>query len=159
MTPEASEKKPNILVASIRVLRPKQWTKNLIAYTPLLFGHKFSDPNALLSVTICVMCLCLVSGSVYVLNDIKDREADANHPTKKKRLIASGKISPGVASGVGIAAMLIGLSVAFMVRPAVARVLVGYLVVQVMHNLSWTTQPVLDCLSIACGFGLCGLAW
>lgn len=158
MTPEESEKKPNIIVASIRVLRPKQWTKNLIAYTPLLFGHKFSDPNALLSVTICVMCLCLVSGSVYVLNDLKDREADAKHPTKKKRLIASGKISPGVASGVGITAMLIGLIVAFMVRPAVALVLVAYLVLQVIYNLSWKNQPILDCFSIACGFVLRALA-
>lgn len=158
MTSPGEEKKPNILIASFKILRPKQWTKNLIAYTPLLFGHKFSDPQALLAVTICVACLCLVSGSVYVANDLKDREADAKHPTKKNRLIAAGKISPGIATGIGIAAMLIGLAGAFMVRPAVAVVLGAYLLLQIVYNLSWKNQPILDCFSIACGFVLRAVA-
>lgn len=152
---KAGSRNPFIL---LRVLRPRQWTKNFIAFAPVLFGGRLGDPHALLAASACVACLCLVSGSIYVLNDIKDKEADAKHPTKKLRPIASGKVTPGTATVVAICAMTIGLLVGFFVRPSLGLVLVAYILLQVLYNYKLKSQAILDVFSIASGFVLRAVA-
>lgn len=147
----------NILTI-LTVLRPRQWTKNLIAFAPLLFAGRFTEVDALLAVTACTFCLCLVSGSVYVANDLKDRQADAKHPAKRLRPIASGKVTATTATIVGICALLIGLIGGYLVRPTVALTLILYLLLQVLYNQSLKKIPILDVFSIATGFVLRAVA-
>lgn len=128
MSEKSSNKNP---LYPLAVLRPRQWTKNLIAFAPLLFSHRFGDYEALLAVTACTACLCLVSGSVYVINDIKDRDADAKHPAKRLRPIASGRVSVPTAKVIGTVALLAGLIGGFLVRPTVGMTLILYLLLQV----------------------------
>lgn len=142
----------------LAVLRPRQWTKNFIAFAPLLFSHRFSDMEAFTAVSACTACLCLVSGSVYVANDIKDREADAKHPAKRLRPIASGRVSVGTARIIGITALIIGLVGGFLVRPTVGLTLLLYLLLQVAYNGWLKKQPILDVFSIASGFVLRAVA-
>ncbi|HMO23209.1 MAG TPA: UbiA family prenyltransferase, partial [Candidatus Melainabacteria bacterium] len=142
----------------LAVLRPRQWTKNFIAFAPLLFSHRFSDMEAFTAVSACTACLCLVSGSVYVANDIKDREADAKHPAKRLRPIASGRVSVGTARMIGITALIIGLVGGFLVRPTVGLTLLLYLLLQVAYNGWLKKQPILDVFSIAAGFVLRAVA-
>src|SRR5215470_4642942 len=92
-----SEKEPTPAPAPgamtlLKLLRPKQWTKNLIAYAPLLFATKIHEGNLFALATLCVLALCLVSGGVYILNDVLDVEADKLHPKKRLRPIASGQV-------------------------------------------------------------------
>lgn len=153
-----TEVKRNNPFYPLAVLRPRQWTKNLIAYAPLLFSHRFSDLEALLAVTGCTLCLCLVSGSVYVINDIKDKEADAKHPAKRLRPIASGKVSIPTARAIGLIALFAGLIGGFLVRPTVGLTLILYLLLQVAYNAYLKKQPILDVFSIAAGFVLRAVA-
>lgn len=155
MTEKNASKNP---LYPLAVLRPNQWTKNLIAFAPLLFSHRFGDYEALLAVTACTACLCLVSGSVYVVNDIKDKEADAKHPAKRLRPIASGKVSVPVARAIGISSLILGLIGGFLVRPTVGMTLILYLLLQVAYNGYLKKQPILDVFCIATGFVLRAVA-
>src|ERR1700733_16133078 len=72
--------------------RPKQWTKNLIIFAPVIFAAKIFDTQALMGACFCTLAFCLVSSGVYLLNDVLDREQDRIHPKKRKRPIAMGRI-------------------------------------------------------------------
>jgi 4-hydroxybenzoate polyprenyltransferase len=63
-------------------MRPKQWIKNVLIFTALVFDEKLLDPQALLNTVAGFMLFCLVSSTVYILNDITDLEADRSHPKK-----------------------------------------------------------------------------
>jgi decaprenyl-phosphate phosphoribosyltransferase len=85
-------------------LRPAQWTKNLIVFTALLFGQRgaqpaFLDPQAVGRSLAAFVIFCALSGVVYLINDVADRDADRLHPTKRYRPIASGAVLPGLAIG------------------------------------------------------------
>src|SRR6476619_3051184 len=83
----------------IRSLRPEQWTKNLIIFGGLLFGQRLFDLHSVLYATAAFAVFCALSGVVYLLNDVADREADRKHPLKRHRPIASGALSTSVALG------------------------------------------------------------
>src|SRR5690348_10218741 len=79
-----------LLLAS---LRPEQWTKNLFVFAGLLFGGLLLDPHAVARAVAAFAIFCALSGVVYLLNDLVDREADQRHPLKRLRPIASGSLS------------------------------------------------------------------
>ena len=79
--------------ASIRLLRPQQWVKNVFLVAPLIFSKHLFNPEYLQTTVVALVVFSLVSSSVYILNDIADRDADRQHPIKKSRPIASGLIS------------------------------------------------------------------
>jgi 4-hydroxybenzoate polyprenyltransferase len=81
-------------------LRPEQWTKNLIVFAGLIFGLELFNPRAVGRTVAAFVVYCALSGVVYVINDIMDREADRRHPLKARRPIASGALSPALAGGV-----------------------------------------------------------
>src|SRR6476620_5033058 len=71
-------------------LRPGQWTKNLLVFAGLLFGQKLFDRRAEIDAIAAFAIFCALSGVVYLINDIADRESDRQHPLKSRRPIASG---------------------------------------------------------------------
>ncbi len=158
-TQEAPNQKSTMAPLTVlKVLRPRQWTKNLIAFAPLLFAGRLEDKDALTATALCCASLCMVSGSIYVINDIKDRESDAKHPTKKKRPIAAGKVSVPVASAIAVVSLLGGLTLGFIIRPVVCGILLAYVLLQVLYNLVLKRHAILDIMSIATGFVLRALA-
>src|SRR3954462_11063175 len=84
-------------------LRPGQWTKNLVIFAGLLFGRRLFDVDASLAAVAAFVVFCVLSGVVYVVNDIADRESDRRHPLKADRPIASGALGVSAALGAAIA--------------------------------------------------------
>lgn len=144
--------------AYIKLLRPRQWTKNFIAFAPALFAGQLNRPDVLLNVSFCVLALCCVSGSVYVFNDILDVEADKHHPTKCKRPIASGQVSVPAALTVGLLSLFTSFLLAYLVRPALCLVILAYILLQAAYVTRLKHRVILDVFSIASGFVLRAVA-
>src|SRR3990167_3411856 len=138
----------------LQALRPRQWTKNLIAYAPLLFATKFHETTLFLAATWCVLSFCLISGALYVLNDVLDAEADKAHPKKRLRPIASGKLDKNTAAIFAVLVVLIGLVISFLVRPTLTVVCLVYLALGLTYATVLKHHTILDVLAIAAGFVL-----
>ena len=79
-------------------MRPAQWAKNGFVLAPLVFAHGLAQPGMLARGLAAFVSFCAASSAVYLFNDLRDREADSNHPVKRHRPIASGRVSPGAAT-------------------------------------------------------------
>ncbi len=140
-------------------MRPAQWTKNLIVFTALLFGQRgaqpaFLDPHAMARALAAVVIFCALSGVVYLINDVADRDADRLHPTKRYRPIASGAVSPGLALGTAIVLTAAALGSAWVLRPMFAAVALTYVVLQTLYSGPLKHIVIIDVLTIAIGFVL-----
>lgn len=142
----------------IRSLRPDQWTKNLFVFAGLLFGRELFNPVALGRTAAAFACFCLLSGVVYVVNDIMDREADRRHPIKSSRPIASGAISP-VWAGAGAAILaIVALTGSFLLGRWFGLVAVSYLALLSLYSGPLKHIVIVDVLTIAIGFVLRAVA-
>jgi 4-hydroxybenzoate polyprenyltransferase len=140
--------------AWIRLLRPHHWTKNLFVFTGIIFSHQWGNADLWLNVILAALSFCLVSSSVYVFNDIADREADSKHPTKCKRPIASGEISVVSARIGGIVVLLVGLSLSALVSQIALGIVVIYLLMNLAYSAGLKHVAVLDVFIIGLGFML-----
>src|SRR5262245_8229877 len=86
-----------IAVSLFLSLRPSQWTKNLLIFAALMFGQRLTDLRSVLQASAAFVIFCALSGVVYLVNDVVDREADRRHPIKRTRPIASGALPVSVA--------------------------------------------------------------
>jgi 4-hydroxybenzoate polyprenyltransferase len=138
----------------IRSLRPEQWTKNLIIFAALLFGERLLDPSAVGSAAAAFAIFCILSGVVYLINDVADRHADRSHPVKKWRPIASGALPVGTA--LAAAAVLGGaaLAAAFWVRVPLGILAAAYLGLLALYSGPLKHVVIIDVLTIAIGFVL-----
>jgi 4-hydroxybenzoate polyprenyltransferase len=135
-------------------LRPAQWSKNLLVFAGLLFGRRLLDPAAVLDAGLAFAVFCGLSGVVYLVNDIADREADQLHPLKSQRPIASGALSVSTATAVALCLGAVCLAVAYVVGPAFLVVATGYLTLQVLYSFVMKNIVIIDVLTIAIGFVL-----
>jgi 4-hydroxybenzoate polyprenyltransferase len=101
---------------------------------------------------------CALSGAVYLVNDIADREADRRHPLKKHRPIAAGELSVGAATAWAVALSAVSLAAAAWLRPALVLVALGYLLLHALYTRSLKHLVILDVLAIAIGFVLRAVA-
>jgi decaprenyl-phosphate phosphoribosyltransferase len=140
--------------AVLRLLRPRQWVKNVFVLAPLLFAQRFRDPWAISEALQAMVIFTLASCVVYVLNDLQDLAADRQHPTKRhSRPLASGEVSQHTARALlGILAVAFVLSI-FMV-PVITAVAGGYLALNVGYSLRLKRVPVVDLFCLASGFVL-----
>jgi 4-hydroxybenzoate polyprenyltransferase len=135
-------------------LRPSQWTKNLFVFAGLIFGEKLFDTPSIARAVIAFGVFCLLSGVVYLVNDVQDREADRLHPTKSRRPIASGALSTQAAlTAAGILAA-VSLTVAFAINARFGMVALAYVVLLVIYSVTLKHIVILDALTIAGGFVL-----
>lgn len=139
-------------------LRPSQWTKNLLVFAGLIFGEKLLDPTSATTAGAAFVIFCLLSGVVYLVNDVRDREADRLHPVKARRPIASGELSPATAMGVALALAGLSLAAAFALNEAFGLVAASYLVLFGLYSVSLKHLVILDVLTLAGGFVLRALA-
>lgn len=138
----------------IRSLRPHQWVKNLFVVAPVFFAQTFDDIPLLLRGVAAALLFSLAAGTVYLINDIIDREQDRRHPTKKHRPIAAGVLPVGHAL---IAATLLGgatLFGALVLEPAFALVVVIYLAMNLAYSKILKGWAFIDIGIIALGFVL-----
>ena len=93
----------------LKLIRIRQWYKNIIIFLPLVFSFQFLDFDSLTQTITGFLVLCIVSSAIYILNDIKDVNADRNHPEKRNRPLAKGDISISNAKKIFIFLISIGL--------------------------------------------------
>lgn len=141
-----------MLIALLKSMRPQQWVKNLFVLAPLVFSSSLLDTTLLFRGFSAAALFCLISGSVYLMNDVFDVEKDRAHPTKRHRPIPSGKLPIPVARWGSAIIGLSSLSAAFLLDWRLGAVAVTYLAVNAVY--SWKIKHVvfLDVITIALGF-------
>jgi 4-hydroxybenzoate polyprenyltransferase len=152
-TPPARRQRPLVL-GIVLSLRPSQWTKNLIVFAGLIFGQRLLDPEAIWRSLVAFAVFCALSGVVYLINDIADREADRIHPLKKRRPIASGDVPVPVAVLVAAVLASAGLAVAFALRFEFGLTALTYVVLQGLYSGPLKQIVIIDVLTISMGFVL-----
>ena len=135
-----------------RVLRPRQWVKNVFVLAPLVFAQELYDRQAVLTASLAFALFCVLSSSVYVLNDLVDAESDRQHPDKRFRPIAAGQLSRGTAAVMALVLALAGLAGAFTLGPAFASVAAGYLVLNLAYSFFLKRVVIVDVMAVAAGF-------
>lgn len=133
----------------VRTMRLKQWTKNGFVFVPLLFDHKLTDVTFLLTTLAGFGLLCLVSSTVYLINDLVDIEADKAHPTKQRRPLPSGQLSKPVAVAAAVVLALLTLPLSFLLEPAFGLVVVSYLVLNLAYSFYLKHIVLIDVMVIA----------
>lgn len=142
------------MTAWIRLLRPKQWTKNLLVFAALLFTKGYQDPAQIQLALLAFAVMCMVSSSTYIFNDLADVERDRKHPIKKLRPIASGKV-PKIAALV-LAVLLLGggVALASTIGTRIGVIIGVYMFLQGVYNLGLKRVPVTDVFLLSIGFVL-----
>lgn len=149
---ETPAKRDPIVIAAIKQLRPKQWTKNAFVLAALVFSFKFLEVEASLLATQAFAAFCLISSTGYVFNDIRDREADALHPKKRHRPIASGALPVPAAWGLMLACAVVGFALALSLSPTFAGVAALYFLTTTSYSLYFKNHVIIDIMMIALGF-------
>ena len=142
------------LVALLRGMRPKQWTKNLLVFAALIFARRFDDVGAVVTVTLAFALFCLISGSIYLINDIADREEDRKHPTKHHRPIASGQLSVPMATAAAAIFALGSLVGCYRINIPTGHIACGYLILTLAYTFLFKQIVIIDVLAVAAGYVL-----
>ena len=137
-----------------KTMRPKQWSKNLLLFSALIFSQNLLNPAMLGEAFIAFIIFCFLSGSVYILNDLLDLQQDRAHPQKSKRPLASGRLKPSIAIISGIVLVVLSLTSAFWLNTSFALVALGYFILQIAYSTLLKHIVILDVLAISTGFVL-----
>ncbi len=146
------------------LLRPTQWTKNALVLAAFFFAYWDTTRETPLGIDsffralLAMLLFCMVSGATYVINDIADAPADRQHPKKKDRPIASGRIPVHLAWPLGIALLAAGVAGAQLLSARFLLVVVAYIGIQMVYNLGLKRVALLDIMVIAAGFVLRAIA-
>jgi 4-hydroxybenzoate polyprenyltransferase len=144
----------NLLIS----LRPGQWAKNLIVFAGLLFGLRLFDATAVGRALAAFAVFCVLSGVVYLVNDIADRHTDRQHPHKARRPIASGALPVPRAMLSAIGLGMAALAGAFALGPRFFLVAGSYLALLLLYSGPLKHIVIIDVLTIAVGFVLRAVA-
>lgn len=138
-----------MFIALLKNMRPKQWAKNALLLAGLVFDRQLTYMPALERALLGVLLFSLLSSSIYLINDLVDREADRKHPTKKHRPIASGALPVPVAVAAAALFMLLALGLGFWLSPLFALTCVLYVLLNFAYSLWLKHIPVIDVLVLA----------
>jgi len=144
--------------ALLKTMRPRQWTKNLIIFAGLIFSLNLFKPLLFVRTLAAFALFCLLSGAVYVINDLKDLEKDRNHPLKSKRPLAAGELSPSSAILALAVLIPLSLSLAFWLSISFGYVATLYLIMLTLYSFYFKHMVILDVLTISLGFVLRAVA-
>ena len=143
------------LLGLIQTMRPKQWIKNVLFVSPaIVFDVKLLEAELLLRVMAACILLILMSGSMYIVNDLADMENDRQHPTKRRRPIASGVLPRSLATAAAICLPALAVLAAFQLDRELALILIAYGVIQILYSLRLKHLALIDVLTVSTGFML-----
>ena len=147
-----------MIMALIEGMRPRQWMKNTFVLIAVVFGQRLYDMGAVIWSLGAFCIFCFLSSAVYLLNDVADYEKDREHPTKRNRPIASGRLPKSVALGVALvfAVGSVGLSLA--INEAFAALALSYLLLNLLYSFCLKHIVILDVLMVAVFFVLRAVA-
>lgn len=136
----------------VRLMRPRQWTKNLAVFAALVFSGELFQFDLLATVALAFVAFSCVSSGLYSINDALDAERDRAHPDKKSRPVASGAISPQQAFALSGVLIVAGLGLAVWLSPPFAAAVAAYLAIQTLYIFWLKNVAIVDMLVIATGF-------
>jgi len=147
-------------MAYLEMLRPKQWIKNGLVFLPVLFAinqvwslsNPEPIPDLLLRLVLLFVAFCLVSSSVYLCNDLLDREADRLHPGKRHRVIASGRVAAPIAIVLMMIIGLGGVSVMFYLDWLLGGIGIFYVGINVAYSLGAKKVVLVDIMMVTSGY-------
>lgn len=139
-------------------LRPHQWTKNLVIFAALLFARELGDVHKVLLSVGGFFAFCLLSGAVYIVNDVVDLKQDRFHPTKRLRPIAAGRISASFALASGISLYILSLIFSFALGVDFFRVTLLYSLITICYTFYFKKIAILDVMAISVGFVMRAIA-
>jgi 4-hydroxybenzoate polyprenyltransferase len=143
-----------LLIGILKSLRPKQWTKNGFVFAALIFDIKLFQAEPFVKTLYGFVLLCFLSGTVYIINDLVDVEKDRQHPTKRNRPIASGRVPIRVAVVSAVVLSAVCLSLSFWLDPTFGIVAISYWLLQIAYSLILKNIVIVDVLTVAGGFVL-----
>lgn len=140
----------------VKTMRPRQWVKNSVLFAALVFDRQFNPAHIpqILRTLAGFIIFCLLSGVIYIINDIADIEADRKHPQKCRRPIASGRLSANFALVSSIVIIVVLVPLSYILSPSFCLVGLIYLALNLAYSKWLKHIPLLDVLSIATGFVL-----
>jgi len=141
-------------VAYLKLLRPKDWAKNLFLFIPLFFASEIFNIHKIIPVFYGFLAFCCIASSIYILNDYRDIEDDRKHPVKKFRPLASGAVRPAYALIIGAILLIGGFTIAWFIRDKFLFVLAIYFLINLFYSLGLKAIPILDIMILAMGFVL-----
>jgi 4-hydroxybenzoate polyprenyltransferase len=144
----------SLITGIFKTLRPKQWTKNGFIFAALVFDLKLFQIEPFVKTVMGFILLCLISGVVYLINDLVDIEQDRQHPGKKNRPIPSGQVSFKAAVGAAIILPAICLPLSFWLDPYFGLIISCYLLLQIIYSFVLKNIVIIDVLTLAAGFVL-----
>jgi 4-hydroxybenzoate polyprenyltransferase len=142
----------------LQLLRTSQWVKNLFVFAGLVFGRKLLDPSSIGLTLLAFVCLCLLSSSVYIVNDIYDREEDRLHPRKRKRPLAAGTVGVGAATVLMVVLLVVGMGGSWLLGRVFGLVAAAYFVLHILYTFGLKQAVILDVIAIGLGFVLRAVA-
>lgn len=138
----------------LKTMRPKQWTKNVFVWAGLVFDVKLFQPQPFLRTLLTFVLFCLISGAVYIINDLVDLEKDRLHPEKRTRPLASGALNPRFAVMAAVVIIVASLPLALWIDRGLTFILYGYLALMIAYSFWLKHMVIVDVLTIAAGFVL-----
>ncbi|MEM1202362.1 MAG: decaprenyl-phosphate phosphoribosyltransferase [Acidobacteriota bacterium] len=140
--------------ALIKALRPVQWVKNVFVLAPIVFAEQLGDADLLLRVAVAFGAFCCAASSIYLVNDLGDREDDRRHPLKKNRPIASGALPVGVARVAAAVLALVALGAATYLGMTFSVLLAVYLGINLAYSNGLKRLVILDVMAVSSGYVL-----
>lgn len=148
----------NNFIGLIKTMRLRQWVKSVIVYAALVFDGKLFVPDLFLKTTGIFLAFCLLSSSVYILNDLVDMEKDRQHPRKRARPLASGQLDPRVAAVAAAIMATVAIGAAFAINSWAGVILLIYLAQNFAYSFWLKNVVIIDVMVLAFGFLLRVLA-
>ncbi len=143
-----------ILLETLKLMRPHQWVKNAFILAPLFFTPAAVTAHNITQVLLGVLCFSALASAIYILNDTMDREADRQHPTKRKRPLAAGTVPLPLALAVMGVLAAGGLALAYTLSLGFLALSLVYLTVNLGYSLGLKKISILDVMLVALGYVL-----
>ncbi len=150
--PDTATSRGGAVVGLVRTMRPRQWVKNVLVLAAPFAGRDILELDVLAAVGLAFVAFSLAASGVYLVNDVRDVEADRAHPTKRRRPIAAGLVAPQLALGAAVVLFAGSLVVSWLASDQLLVVTAVYIVVQLSYCLWLKHQPVVDISIVASGF-------
>ena len=149
---------PPLVHSVVRTLRPKQWAKNVLVIAAAGAAGALGSDDVPVRVALACVAFCLLASGLYAINDVRDAAEDRLHPRKRYRPVAAGELDPQLATTMGIVLIAAGLFLCDAIRPLLALVAVGYVLLTLSYTLIWRHLLLFDIVAIAGGFVLRAVA-
>lgn len=146
------------LPALVRLVRPKQWIKNLLVFAAPGAAGVLDEPSSLVDAVVAFVAFCLAAAGTYCLNDARDAAADRRHPTKRHRPVASGAVPVGTAVTLGVVLLVAAVGLGLAARWQLGAAVAGYVVLTTAYSTWLKHVAVVDLVAVAAGFVLRAIA-